>query len=313
MPILPILLAVTVATPPLPPLPQRPFAELKPAATLVLGKTADWVQVADGSVWVAASGPFALYRIEPGAAKVIATIPLPGVACAGLAVGFGAVWAPICGDKPALARIDTATNALTLLPGAPGVEEGGLAASEDSLWIPADHKGGLQRVDPKDGHVRQTVQVCEGGENPLFAAGIVWITCNAGAGVDRVDARDGRLLGHIATGPKPRFLASDGRSVWTLNQGDGSVTRIDIATAGVMATIDTRTPGHGGDIQAGGGKVWTTLADTPLTLIDAQTNRVERQWTGPGGDSLNFGFGAVWLTDYHKGLVQKFPVGDLTR
>ena len=80
-----------------------------------------------------------------------------------------------------------------------------------------------------------------------------------------------------------------------------------------MATIDTRTPGHGGDIQAGGGKVWTTLADTPLTLIDAQTNRVEQQWTGPGGDSLNFGFGAVWLTDYHKGLLHKFPVGELTR
>jgi hypothetical protein len=41
----------------------------------------------------------------------------------------------------------------------------------------------------------------------------------------------------------------------------------------------------------------------PLTVIDAQANRPLVQWTGPGGDSLRFGHGAIWLTDYLAGTL----------
>ena len=47
--------------------------------------------------------------------------------------------------------------------------------------------------------------------------------------------------------------------------------------------------------------------DVPLTRIDSQTNKVLRQWIGHGGDSLRFGHDSIWLTDYHKGLVWRFP------
>ena len=55
--------------------------------------------------------------------------------------------------------------------------------------------------------------------------------------------------------------------------------------------------GHGGDIGFGAGKVWATIPGTPLTEIDAVTNQILHRWVGPGGDSLAFGYGAVWVTE----------------
>jgi len=33
---------------------------------------------------------------------------------------------------------------------------------------------------------------------------------------------------------------------------------------------------------------------------------------GRGGDSLRIGHGAVWLTDYHRGLPWRIPIGQLS-
>jgi hypothetical protein len=95
--------------------------------------------------------------------------------------------------------------------------------------------------------------------------------------------------------------------MWTLNQGDGTLTRIDTSSKRA-ATIPLGTPGHGGDIAFGAGKVWTTMAKMPLSLIDASTTRLLCQWAGPGGDSLRIGHGSIWLTDYHGGTVARIAV-----
>jgi streptogramin lyase len=240
---------------------RRRFSDLEPAVTLHVGKTADWVQIAGGAVWVGSTGPNAINRIDPNSNRITATVALPGAACAGLTSGFGALWAPVCGKPGGLAKIDLATARLAaVFPVGSAVPEGGIAASPDSLWAPRDDKGHLLRIDPKNGHVRQTVELCAGAENPAYAAGFVWVTCSTGASAVRIDAKTGRPAGETPTGPRPRFLAADRRSVWTLNQGDGSVTRIDPVSGRVLATIRINTPGHGGDIQLGGGRVWTTLA-----------------------------------------------------
>lgn len=62
-------------------------------------------------------------------------------------------------------------------------------------------------------------------------------------------------------------------SIWTLNQGDGTVTRIDGKTGRPLATIALGLPGHGGDIAYGDGKIWVTMAGIPLTAIDPATNK----------------------------------------
>ena len=49
----------------------------------------------------------------------------------------------------------------------------------------------------------------------------------------------------------------------------------------------------------------------PLTRVDATTNMVVKQWVGQGGDSLRAGFGSLWITDYHKGLISRIPMDEL--
>ena len=58
----------------------------------------------------------------------------------------------------------------------------------------------------------------------------------------------------VPVGPTPRFLAAGEGAVWTLNQGDGSVSRIDPVSNSVAATIATNVPGLGGDITTGVGQ-----------------------------------------------------------
>jgi virginiamycin B lyase len=104
----------------------------------------------------------------------------------------------------------------------------------------------------------------------------------------------------IQVGPQPRFVTTGAGSVWTLNQGDGTVTRIEAATGKKLATIEVGVPGGGGEIDFGGGHVWLTVFQIPLTEIDPVTNTVIRQWVGPGGDAVRFGHGSVWLSNLRE-------------
>ena len=43
-------------------------------------------------------------------------------------------------------------------------------------------------------------------------------------------------------------------------------------------------------------------------MVDARTGQIVRQWTGPGGDSLRFGFGAIWLSNYREKTIWRVPL-----
>lgn len=292
---------------------QVPFALLHPSVTFKIGGTADWVLVTEDAVWVAGSKPYSVQRIDPKTNRISAKVSLPGEACAGLESGFGSVWVPLCGKQPAVVRISTLTNRISAtLPIAPAGAEGGIAASSDSVWMVTDKNGTLSRIDPQTNAVRQTVSIPAGSYNPLFADGVVWVTGFETNVVTAVDASSGEVLASIPVGPKPRFLTAGSGSVWTLNQGDGTVSRIDEKSRKVTATIRAGIPGSGGDICFGTNFVWATVFDVPLTRIDAKTERVSQQWIGNGGDSVRLGYGSVWLTDYHRGLLWRIPADQLS-
>jgi virginiamycin B lyase len=113
-----------------------------------------------------------------------------------------------------------------------------------------------------------------------------------------VDPKTEKVIAKIPVGPTPRFLAEGLGSIWTLNQGDGSVSRIDPKTNKVAATIEVGVPGEGGDIAVGEGAVWVTAIGKPLSKIDAGTNRVLTQYVGKGGDALRVGLGSIWLSNH---------------
>jgi virginiamycin B lyase len=321
-------------TPPEIKIVQVPFASLKPDATFKIGKTADWVEITKDAVWIAGTEPFSVHRINPKTNKDVATIIVPGEPCSGLALGFGSLWVPICGEpkpdeskpgKPnSIIRIDASTNKITAtLSTGPAGPEGGIAASvgdhnksekdkiEDSVWIVTDTAGTLVRIDPSTNKVRQTISIAPGSYNPVFAENIIWITGTSTNTLTAVDASTGKVTASIPVGPTPRFLAAGGGSIWTLNQGDGTITRVDAKTRKVVATIATGMAGHGGDLAWGGGFVWASIFGVPLAAINPKTNTVFRQWTGPGGDSLRLGHGSVWLTDYRQGTLSRFSLASL--
>lgn len=96
-----------------------------------------------------------------------------------------------------------------------------------------------------------------------------------------------------------------------LLQGTGEIVRIDARDHKVTARIAAGLAGPGGDIKFGAGRVWATVMGVPLTSIDAKSGRIERQWTGPGGDLLAFAFDSIWLTDFKKGTVACYPAAGL--
>jgi virginiamycin B lyase len=293
---------------------QVPFASLRPSATFRIGKTADWVLITDNAVWVAATEPYSVVRIDPATNKIAARVEVRGEACSGLAYGFGSIWVPLCGERGSLARVDADTNIVrAILPIGPAEAEAGITASEDSIWMMTDKKGTLSRIDPATGTVRQRISIPPGSYNPLFYNGIIWVTGFDDGVLTAVDASSGEVFGSITVGPKPRFLTAGSGSVWTLNQGDGSVSRVDIESKKLTATIRVGTPGPGGEILYGGDSVWTTSFGVPLTLIDPVKNQVMRQWVGNGGDAARFGHNSIWLTDYHKGLLWRIPYDETAR
>ena len=192
----------------------------------------------------------------------------------------------------------------------PATAEGGVAFGDGSVWMVLK-SGALARIDPANGSVRQRVTVPSGSFNPQFGAGLLWITRAKGAEITRVDATTGTVLGHLPTGPNPRFLTAGGGAVWTLNQGDGSLSRIDPSGRQPPRTLALGTPGPGGDITYGGGRIWTTFQGVPLSIVDAAAPALLCQWQGPGGDSLGFGHGSIWLTDYHAGTISRIALADI--
>lgn len=287
---------------------QAPMSELKLTATIELGGKPDWTVVTEDAVWVSNSELHAIQRIDPATNKVVANVELPGEPCSGLAVGFGSVWSPLCDGQKGLARIDAETNRLTaILPFVPADDEGSIAASEDSVWLVTRKDGRMLRIDGKTGAVRQQMQLSPGASNPLYSHGTIWVTNVEKGTLIAVDANSGEITKEERVGARPRFLTAGAGSIWALNQGDGSVTRVDEKTISVLANIPAGIPGSGGEICFGEGAVWATILGIPLTEIDAKTGHVLKQWVGPGGDSVRYGFGSIWLTDLKHGKMLRLP------
>jgi hypothetical protein len=98
-------------------------------------------------------------------------------------------------------------------------------------------------------------------------------------------------------------IAHTPRLEWTLNQGDGTISRTDIKTARNLANIEAGIPGGGGEIAFGFHSAWATLIGFPITRVDATTNEVIEQWADSGGDSIRVAHGSLWLANYESGEV----------
>jgi streptogramin lyase len=263
--------------------------------------------VTQNAVWVDSSKVNHVVRLDartnqPG---TVVNVAEP---CAGLAVGFGSLWIPSCGEHK-LVRVDAETGALqATIAAGPADDEGGIAVGAGSVWMVTSKEGDLVRVDPGTNTVIAHLRLPVGSFNPAFGNGFLWVTCNTGGTLVRVDPTTNKVVSETPVGPMPRFLTVGAGSIWVLNQGDGTVARVNATTGKRTALIAAGIPGHGGEITFGDNAVWATVLDYPITRIDPATNTVCGQWHGRGGDSIRIGHGSLWLTNLRGEKVWRLPV-----
>jgi len=285
---------------------QHDIAELAPQATFPVEGHPDWMAVANGGVWVTSSSANHVVWLDaktnqPG---TIITVNKP---CAGLALGFGSLWIPSCGDHTVV-RVDAKTGVVqATVTAGPADSEGGIAIGAGSVWIVTTKEGDLARIDPNTNTVATHIQIPPGSFNPIFANESIWVSSNKGGTLVRVNPKTNAVMGETPVGPMPRFLAVGDGAVWVLNQGDGTIARVNDKTGQRTALISAGIPGFGGEIAFGGGAVWATVFDFPITRIDPATNTVTAQWHGDGGDSIRYGLGTIWLSSYKGAKVTRLP------
>jgi virginiamycin B lyase len=242
-----------------------------------------------------------VHKLDAKTNTVTETVEVGKRPCSGLAVGFGSLWVPNCGDKT-LSRVDLKTHkVVATIDIGPANSEGGLTTTKDSVWILSDSTSVLSRIDPATNRLVAEIPVPPGsfvavtGEDEA-----VWVTSTQASVVVRVDPKTNLVTDRVEVGPNPRFTTVGGGSIWTLNQGDGSVSRVDVKSKKLVTDINIGAPGGGGEIAYGEGYVWITLFEIPLTQIDPNNNKVVKQWFGPGGDAVRVGHGSVWLSNLRQ-------------
>lgn len=291
--------------PPRPPLPgvkevQKPMDAVKPEAVFPVPGVPDWTIATPDAVWVSNKPKGTVSRLDAKTNTVSATVEVGKQPCSGIAYGFGSIWAPLCGDK-ALARVDAKSGKLlATIPVGPADTEGGITCSKDAVWLATGAGDKVARIDPKTNKLVAEVPVAAGSFTTDFGEGAVWVTQSKGNLLTRIDPKSNKVTDTIEVGPNPRFLTVGEGFVWTLNQGDGTVTKVDPKTRKPVATIQVGVPGPGGEISAGGGSVWLTVFQIPISRIDAKTNQVVSQFAGPGGDAILFAHGSIWLSNLRE-------------
>ncbi len=296
---------------------KRGMDTVKPEVEVSIPGVPDWQVVTKDAIWVSNGPKNTVHRIDAKTGKMVAVVEVGTRPCSGLTTGFGSVWVPLCGERgtgkgKGLARVDMKTNkVVATIPVGPADSEGGVTVSKDAVWILSDAKGVLSRIDPKTNQVKAEITVPAGSVAAEYSEGAVWVTANKSGKLVKVDAKKNTVIKEIEVGPQPRFVTSGGGSVWTVNQGDGTVTRVDAKTDAVLAKIEAGIPGGGGEVSFGGGGLWVTVFDIPITFIDAKTNTVTKQWVGAGGDAIRFGHSSVWLSNLRQQNVWKIDASKL--
>ena len=85
----------------------------------------------------------------------------------------------------------------------------------------------------------------------------------------RIDASTGAIQRVVSTGPHPGLVVTAGARVWTMNFGDGTLSRVDPSADG--PSIATTFAGDAVGIAADGDDVWVAADDHDLVRLDGTT------------------------------------------
>jgi virginiamycin B lyase len=130
--------------------------------------------------------------------------------------------------------------------------------------------------------VVEEIEAPEGAVAVRAGFGSLWVPTHEGT-VERYDLRKGSWTS-VPVGPRPRFLDVGFGAVWVMNQGDGSVSRIDPRSGEAEQLAMTGLAIGGGDLTVGGGAVWLRT-DSVVVRIDPRTRRATHVIGPPPGSA----------------------------
>ncbi len=140
----------------------------------------------------------------------------------------------------------------------------------------------------------------------------MWVSNKPKDSVSKLDPKSGTVTATVAVGKRPcSGLATGFGSLWVPNCGDAttapSMSRVDLKTGEVVATIKTGVGNTEGAIATGAGSVWLlTDAKGTLARFDPATNAVVAEiYLSPGSYGVAFGEDAVWVTSTENSTVTR--------
>ena len=294
-----------------------PAGDLPAARTLedVGGRTipakpfADFAVAAGTGIWVSGVAP-GIVRYDAATGAITARATIRGVVTQALEESGGEVLVPSRYPN-ALVRIDAPTGRVTArvaLPSSP-VMEGALGGVGDTAHVLLDEAevgAGPIIAAVRGDRVVETLPAPEGANAVRAAFGALWVPTTHDT-VERYDLESRQWLS-IAVGPDPRFLDAGFGAVWVMNQGDGSVTRIDAVSSSSEAIAVTGVLIGGGDLTIGAGAVWLRT-DSQVARIDPETRRVTHVLDlPPGSGSVAATERSLLITNHDHLAVHLVPL-----
>lgn len=226
--------------------------------------------------------------------------------CGGILNAFRSLWVPNCGDNT-LVRLDARSGKLTATIGTgTGTAARALAANANSVWLLADDKTTLSRIDPEQNAIVSELRLPARCNSLQAADSALWITCPDEGRLLRVDPKTNLVAQRIEIA-EPVAQAFGEGSLWVLSRKEGKVIRLDPKTNKVTETIETGIPNANGSLAFGEGSLWLSTAGFPITRINPATNKVSQQFAAPAGHGdLYTGAAALWIFDQNKSLLKRF-------
>jgi virginiamycin B lyase len=288
-------------------------------ATIAVGREPGAPATGFGAVWVPNTGDGTLARVDPATNTVVARIAYAPPRPAGergefydsATVGHGSVW--VSSDEHGLVvRINPLTNSvMTTIHVAARPAE--VTATTDAVWVAHFLNGLATRIDPAtnvpaEHRVPSAPMTGATGEGST-----IWLLVNEPQTVLHLDSA-GHEIAHADVTPQAPvrrsflstwWLASGEGAIWATHPNQDVVSRIDPATARVVARIPV-TIGRLFGVAAGRGAAWA-VTDRAVGRIELSTNRVVAKAPLPASSftGVSVGDGAVWATGYDRGELYR--------
>ena len=191
-------------------------------------------------------------------------------------------------------------------------QPGGMAVSEDAVWVTNTGSNTVSRVDQTTHAVVRSIDVGKSPAGVAVGNGSVWVANSGERSVTRINIETGRAVGSIAVGNGPTAIGFGGGAVWVVNTSDGTVTRIDATTGEAGPAISVASLPDAIAVDESG--VWVASQDgSTITHLDPATGTALAAPIPIGSrpSAIAIGAGSVWVANAGDGTVSRIdPTND---